>query len=149
MQQRLAIARATLHQPSILLLDEPDSGLDADAAGRLPELLGLTAPRLTLISSLGGEGAAASAGVAGGAVPYAPAVVMATHNHELGRALCSRIVYLERGQVRWDSAVPSPEGHAGAHSPERQVGVPGGAARPGGHARQNGAHHGGRVWPAS
>jgi heme exporter protein A len=39
MQQRLAIGRAVLHQPQILLFDEPHTGLDQDAASMLDGVL--------------------------------------------------------------------------------------------------------------
>jgi len=74
MQQRVALARALLHRPALLLLDEPSSGLDARAAGRLRAALREAASR--------------------GAT-----WVMATHDVEEGLDLCPRWVAMWRGRV--------------------------------------------------
>lgn len=78
MQQRVALARALVHNPSLLLLDEPDTGLDPLARAGLADLLARRGADLTLL--------------------------LATHNLELGMTLCSRAVILTGGRMAYDSA---------------------------------------------
>jgi heme exporter protein A len=78
MQQRLAIARAVLHEPSLMLLDEPYTGLDQDAAARLEAVM----------SSVGTEGRT---------------VVMTTHDLERGLAVADRVVILAKGRVVFEA----------------------------------------------
>ncbi|RMF00376.1 MAG: heme ABC exporter ATP-binding protein CcmA [Chloroflexi bacterium] len=78
MQQRLAIARAILHNPPILLLDEPDTGLDQHSAGILGELL-------------------SAVGIS------QRTILMTTHNLERGLSLGNRVVILSKGKIAYDA----------------------------------------------
>jgi heme exporter protein A len=78
MQQRMAIARAILHDPAVLILDEPYTGLDQDAAALLDELLREVA----------------TAG---------RTVIMTTHDLQRGHALADRIAILSRGKIAFDA----------------------------------------------
>jgi heme ABC exporter ATP-binding subunit CcmA len=77
MQQRLSIARALLHNPDILMLDEPYTGLDQDASAILDGLL--------------------QTAYSGGRT-----ILMSTH--DLGRAatLAGRAVIISRGSIAYD-----------------------------------------------
>jgi len=68
MQQRLAIARAILHSPKMLVLDEPDASLGSDAAELLTRVM------------------------------QGRTVVLSTHDHALANRLCPRTLVLRHGR---------------------------------------------------
>ncbi|WP_340818663.1 ABC transporter ATP-binding protein [Methanolobus sp. WCC4] len=77
MKQRLSIARALLHQPGILLMDEPYTGLDQHAAANFERvLMGTGDSDVTRI--------------------------MITHNIERAFELCDRMLIMDRGEIRFD-----------------------------------------------
>ena len=69
MRQKLAIARALLHEPEVLFLDEPTSGLDPQAARLVRDF----------ISDLKGKGRT---------------IILCTHNLEEADRLCDRVAVL-------------------------------------------------------
>jgi len=77
MQQRLAVARAVLHRPQLLLLDEPYTGLDPEAAQALTDLL----------TGLMEEGCT---------------ILLTTHHLERGLGVGRRVVVMARGRVVYD-----------------------------------------------
>lgn len=74
MQQRFSIARAILHEPSILLLDEPETGLDPQATSMLHRLVrSLASDKRTLL--------------------------ITTHHLDLGLDLADRVIVIHRGKI--------------------------------------------------
>jgi heme exporter protein A len=78
MRQRLAVARAILHAPRVLLLDEPHSGLDPRAVDILDGLLAEIRDEHTF--------------------------VMVTHNLAKGIELGTRLMIIERGRIAYEQA---------------------------------------------
>ena len=79
MQKRLAIARAILHRPSVLLLDEPESGLDRVSVSNLAVLLKEW-------------------------TETGRSVIMTTHNVDLGLAWGTRAAVVSNGKLDFDGA---------------------------------------------
>jgi len=80
MQQRLAIARALVHEPKLLLLDEPFTGLDAVASERLDNLLNDIKIKGRNVT-----------------------VLLATHDIERGVALADRVLLIDGGRIVFDA----------------------------------------------
>ena len=78
MQQRVALVRALLHSPPVLLLDEPDTGLDQRAAAVLGEL----------VAAIAAEGRT---------------VLLTSHNLERGLSLADRVAVLKSGRIVLES----------------------------------------------
>jgi heme exporter protein A len=79
LQQRASIARAVLHNPSILFLDEPEVGLDPHASAMVRDALGnINSGNRT--------------------------VVMTTHNLEWGLELGDRIAIIDRGKIVYEAS---------------------------------------------
>lgn len=74
MQQRISIARSLLHRPDIMLLDEPEAGLDQQSVARLWEGLQAEGERKRTI-------------------------VLTTHSLERGLQLGERLLILARGKI--------------------------------------------------
>lgn len=80
MRQRLSLARALLHDPEVVVLDEPYTGLDPSAAAVLRDVLQeLRDGRRT--------------------------VVMVTHNLTQGLELATRVAIQVRGRFAWEGRV--------------------------------------------
>jgi len=82
-QQRIAIARAVVHRPAVLLADEPFTGLDAAGTAALGGML----------RALRDDGAA---------------LVIVTHHLEEGLALCTRAAIMRRGRLVRSDPAPVP-----------------------------------------
>jgi heme exporter protein A len=74
MQQRMALARALLHKPSVLLLDEPETGLDQQALGSMWDIIR-------------SEGAGKRT------------VIFTSHSFERALGVCDDVIILERGRI--------------------------------------------------
>jgi ABC-2 type transport system ATP-binding protein len=93
MAQRLQVARAIAHRPSLLFLDEPTAGLDPQSRIALWELVGeLRADGLT--------------------------VVLTTHYIEEAESLCDRVAIIDHGRLLVDDA---PERLIAAHGTDARV----------------------------
>ncbi|HUS13542.1 MAG TPA: ABC transporter ATP-binding protein [Chloroflexia bacterium] len=83
MRQRLAIARALLHEPAILLLDEPTRSLDPESADGIRRLL----------HSQPGAG---------------HTLIWVTHNPVEAATYCDRVIWMRAGRVAADLSTSDP-----------------------------------------
>jgi heme ABC exporter ATP-binding subunit CcmA len=80
LEQRCALARALVHEPDLLLLDEPFTGLDVDASTMLASMLRETHASGTTL-------------------------LMTTHDMARGLEICRRGIILNSGRLLWDGRI--------------------------------------------
>ena len=80
MKQKILVSAALLHDPDVLVLDEPESGLDVGTALTLRHLVRTLAER-------------------------GKAVLYSSHVLEAVEKVCSRVIVLHRGRVAADDSV--------------------------------------------
>ena len=78
-RQRVGLAQALIHDPEVLILDEPTTGLDPNQIGEIRQL----------IKNIGQE----------------KTVIFSTHIMQEVTAICDRVVIINQGQVAADSEV--------------------------------------------
>jgi ABC-2 type transport system ATP-binding protein len=88
LKRRVGLAQALLHEPDLLVLDEPGNGLDPVQVAQLHALIGKLAPKRGIILS----------------------------SHVLAdvEAMCNRVVILHEGRVRHDAPLDSQRGQLDA-----------------------------------
>ncbi len=84
LEQRCGLARALLHAPDLLLMDEPFTGLDVDAGRMLRGILQQAHTRGTTL-------------------------IMTTHDMAQGFELCRRAIVLVRGRLAWSGPIHEDE----------------------------------------
>ncbi len=86
-RQRVGLAQALLHEPPILILDEPMSGLDPNQATEIRDL----------IKEIGRE----------------RTVILSTHNLSEVQATCDRVLIIAKGKIVADDTPQGLQGNAG------------------------------------
>ncbi|HET7562016.1 MAG TPA: ABC transporter ATP-binding protein [Rhodanobacteraceae bacterium] len=83
-KRRVGLAQALLHEPELLVLDEPGNGLDPVQAAQLRDLIKQLAPKR--------------------------GIILSSHDLAEVEAMCSRVVILHEGKVRHDARLDGTPG---------------------------------------
>ena len=98
MQKRVSLTRAFIHHPRLLILDEPEAGLDQEA-------LNLVGNLLETHRSQGGT------------------AIVTTHNVEWGISYADRVIILSKGRVSYDAHADVLDSNAFRETYRRQTGA--------------------------
>ena len=88
-RQRVGLAQALIHDPKVLILDEPTTGLDPNQLGEIRQLIRQLGKNKT--------------------------VILSTHIMQEVEALCDRVLIINQGKMVVDASVKKLLGHENAH----------------------------------